>query len=138
MASGWAKTCGHKILVLIKLDSTRGIQKEDEVYFVIDEIKIYIIMELSFMRWRFYTAQMLNLVYLNSIFIIVAYHIKFMVDYLFDRQEIKRILAYLRLIINPHDNEAFLRVVNFPARGIGPKAIENIRELATLKSGFII
>ncbi len=50
----------------------------------------------------------------------------------FDRLEIKRVLAYLRLIVNTHDNEAFLRVVNFPARGIGPKAIENLQALAEL------
>ena len=37
----------------------------------------------------------------------------------FERQEIKHALAYLRLIANPEDDSAFLRVVNFPTRGIG-------------------
>ena len=36
----------------------------------------------------------------------------------FDRQEVKHALAYLRLIVNPDDDTAFVRVVNFPARGI--------------------
>ena len=39
----------------------------------------------------------------------------------FDRAEIKHALAYLRLIENPKDDTAFLRVVNFPMRGIGAK-----------------
>ncbi len=37
----------------------------------------------------------------------------------YQRKEIKDIIAYLRLIFNPHDEEAFKRVINFPARGIG-------------------
>ncbi|MDR0429554.1 MAG: UvrD-helicase domain-containing protein [Tannerellaceae bacterium] len=37
----------------------------------------------------------------------------------YQRKEIKDVIAYLRLIINPHDEEAFKRIVNFPARGIG-------------------
>ncbi len=41
----------------------------------------------------------------------------------YDRKEIKDILAYYRLLLNPRDNESFLRVVNTPSRGIGPKAL---------------
>jgi len=37
----------------------------------------------------------------------------------YQRKEIKDIIAYLRLIHNPHDEEAFKRVINYPARGIG-------------------
>ena len=40
----------------------------------------------------------------------------------FERQEIKHALAYLRLIANPDDDNALLRVVNFPARGIGSRS----------------
>ncbi|MHA7840787.1 MAG: DNA helicase II [Gammaproteobacteria bacterium] len=46
----------------------------------------------------------------------------------FERAEIKDALAYLRLLANPHDDTAFERVVNFPARGIGDKTLEKIRE----------
>lgn len=42
----------------------------------------------------------------------------------FERQEIKHVLAYLRLIANKHDNAAWMRVVNFPPRGIGSKTLE--------------
>jgi DNA helicase II / ATP-dependent DNA helicase PcrA len=42
----------------------------------------------------------------------------------FERAEVKSALAYLRLMANPHDDNAFLRVVNFPTRGIGSRSIE--------------
>jgi DNA helicase-2/ATP-dependent DNA helicase PcrA len=48
----------------------------------------------------------------------------------FDRQEIRHALAYLRLIANPDDDTAFLRVLNFPARGIGSRSIEALQEAA--------
>lgn len=46
----------------------------------------------------------------------------------FDRKEIKDILAYLRLVVNPADNQAFLRIVNTPPRGIGAQAVQAIIE----------
>ena len=48
----------------------------------------------------------------------------------FERAEIKHALAYLRLMENPHDDTSFLRVVNFPARGIGARSIELLQEKA--------
>jgi DNA helicase-2/ATP-dependent DNA helicase PcrA len=48
----------------------------------------------------------------------------------FERQEIKHALAYLRLAANPGDDGAFLRVVNFPARGIGNRSLEQLQEAA--------
>jgi DNA helicase II / ATP-dependent DNA helicase PcrA len=48
----------------------------------------------------------------------------------FERQEIKHSLAYLRLIANPGDDNALLRVINFPTRGIGARTIESIQETA--------
>ncbi len=50
----------------------------------------------------------------------------------FERMEIKHALAYLRLVANPDDDGAFLRVVNFPARGIGARSLEQLQELAKL------
>ena len=46
----------------------------------------------------------------------------------FERAEIKHALAYLRLMENPHDDTSFLRVVNFPARGIGARSIEQLQD----------
>ncbi|MGN1275013.1 MAG: ATP-dependent helicase [Thermoguttaceae bacterium] len=48
----------------------------------------------------------------------------------FDRTEIRDLLAYFRLLANPHDDEAFLRVVNIPARGIGKTSLEHLRRFA--------
>lgn len=44
----------------------------------------------------------------------------------FERAEVKHVLAYLRMLDNPTDDTSFLRVVNFPTRGIGAKTIENL------------
>jgi DNA helicase-2/ATP-dependent DNA helicase PcrA len=44
----------------------------------------------------------------------------------FDRKEIKDILAYLRLLVNPADNQAFHRIVNTPPRGIGAQAVQAV------------
>lgn len=48
----------------------------------------------------------------------------------FERQEIKHVLAYLRLMDNADDDTAFLRVVNFPTRGIGARSVEQLADLA--------
>ena len=48
----------------------------------------------------------------------------------FERAEIKHALAYLRLLENPNDDTSFMRVVNFPARGIGARSIEQLQDLA--------
>ncbi|MGI4857726.1 MAG: UvrD-helicase domain-containing protein [Janthinobacterium lividum] len=48
----------------------------------------------------------------------------------FERQEVKHALAYLRLIDNPTDDTAFMRVVNFPTRGIGARSLEQLSDLA--------
>jgi DNA helicase-2/ATP-dependent DNA helicase PcrA len=48
----------------------------------------------------------------------------------FERQEVKHALAYLRLAANQDDDGAFLRIVNFPARGLGTRSIEQVQELA--------
>ena len=48
----------------------------------------------------------------------------------FERQEIKHALAYLRLVANPEDDGALLRVVNFPTRGIGNRSLEQVQTAA--------
>lgn len=48
----------------------------------------------------------------------------------FDRQEIKHALAYLRLMENTDDDNALLRIINFPTRGIGARSIEQLQAVA--------
>ncbi len=46
------------------------------------------------------------------------------------RKEIKDVLAYLRLLVNPHDEESLRRVINYPARGIGLRTMERLTAVA--------
>lgn len=48
----------------------------------------------------------------------------------FERAEIKHAIAYLQLMDNPHNDSAFLRVVNFPTRGIGARSLEQLQDVA--------
>ncbi|NSW45578.1 MAG: UvrD-helicase domain-containing protein [Bacteroidales bacterium] len=48
----------------------------------------------------------------------------------YQRKEIKDIIAYIRLAINHNDDEALLRIINVPARGIGPTTLEKIQSIA--------
>jgi len=51
----------------------------------------------------------------------------------FDRAEIKDVMAYLRLVTNPKDDNAFIRSINTPRRGIGAGALEALSEVAKLE-----
>ncbi|MBC7859548.1 MAG: UvrD-helicase domain-containing protein [Burkholderiaceae bacterium] len=59
----------------------------------------------------------------------IAYHVYGGQRY-FQRAEVKHVIAYLQLMDNPHNDSAFLRVVNFPARGIGARSIEQLQDAA--------
>jgi DNA helicase-2/ATP-dependent DNA helicase PcrA len=48
----------------------------------------------------------------------------------FERQEVKHALAYLRLMANANDDTSFMRVVNFPPRGIGARTLEQLGDQA--------
>lgn len=52
----------------------------------------------------------------------------------FERAEIKHAMAYLRLVSNPEDDVAMLRVINFPTRGIGARSLEQLQEAARAQS----
>lgn len=115
-----------------KIRLYEGYTEEDEAYFVVDEIKSLHNndgVELSDMA-ILYRSNAQSRVFEQHLYNRgLAYKVYGGLRF-FDRLEIKRVLSYLRLIVNPHDNEAFLRVVNFPARGIGPKTIENLQEIS--------
>ena len=59
----------------------------------------------------------------------IPYHVYGGLRY-FQRAEVKHAIAYLQLMDNPHNDSAFLRVVNFPTRGIGVRTIENLQGAA--------
>ena len=48
----------------------------------------------------------------------------------YDRAEVKDILSYMKLVLNPHDSIALGRVVNSPARGIGKTTMETLERIA--------
>ena len=51
----------------------------------------------------------------------------------YNRKEIKDVLAYLRLIVNPSDDQAFMRIINTPARGIGQTTVSRLAAYAAFK-----
>ena len=51
----------------------------------------------------------------------------------YQRKEIKDVTAYLRLLVNPHDDESVLRVINEPSRGVGEKTLNVLMEIARTK-----
>ncbi|HJV03147.1 MAG TPA: UvrD-helicase domain-containing protein [Burkholderiaceae bacterium] len=59
----------------------------------------------------------------------IPYHVYGGLRY-FQRAEVKHAIAYLQLMDNPHNDSAFLRVVNFPTRGIGLRSIEQLQAAA--------
>jgi DNA helicase-2/ATP-dependent DNA helicase PcrA len=56
----------------------------------------------------------------------------------YKRKEIKDVLAYIRLLVNPADNESLLRVINFPARGIGEVTMTRLNDYAKEKGTGIL
>ncbi len=50
----------------------------------------------------------------------------------YERAEVKDVIAYLKIILNPHDNVSLMRIINTPARGIGAAALEKIEATARL------
>ena len=55
----------------------------------------------------------------------------------FERSEIKDVMAYLRLVTNPADDNAFVRAINTPRRGIGVSALEALAEVAKDEQGSL-
>ena len=51
----------------------------------------------------------------------------------YERKETKDMISYMRLIVNPKDDMAFVRVINEPKRGVGAKTIEKLRTLASVR-----
>jgi DNA helicase-2/ATP-dependent DNA helicase PcrA len=56
----------------------------------------------------------------------------------YDRKEVKDVIAYMRLIVNPSDDLSLLRVINEPKRGVGQKTIEKLRAFATVRGQSLL
>jgi DNA helicase-2/ATP-dependent DNA helicase PcrA len=114
-----------------KIRLYEGYTEEDEAYFVADEIASlersgFDLSEIAILyRSNAQSRVFEQFFYSRGIAYRVYGGLRF-----FDRQEIKSVLFYLRLLLNSEDNEAFLRAVNFPTRGVGVKTIETLQELA--------
>jgi ATP-dependent DNA helicase Rep len=67
----------------------------------------------------------------------VPYHLTGALSFL-DRAEVKDLLCYMRLLTNPSDDTAFLRVVNVPRREIGATTLERLGQLAQARSGSLL
>lgn len=63
----------------------------------------------------------------------IRYHLSGGQSY-FDRSEVRDVMAYLRMMVNPDDNSAFLRVINTPRRGLGSTTLGQLGEFATGQS----
>ena len=48
----------------------------------------------------------------------------------YQRKEVKDVIAYFRLVCNKNDEEAFKRIINYPARGIGDKTVQKVKDIA--------
>ena len=108
--------------------------EEDEVNYVISEIK-----ELS----KYYAMDEIAVIYrtnaqsrlFEQLFINNAIPFKLFGSFgFFNKKEIKDLIAYLKLVDNSKDDISFLRIVNYPARGIGNKTIENLIKESNLSN----
>ena len=106
-----------------------GLSDFDEANFILDEVKILHRGGLDYKKIAIlYRSNAQSRILEHSI---VSNNIPYRVYgglRFFERAEIKNALAYLRLISNKSDDNAFLRIVNFPTRGIGARAIEKLQD----------
>ncbi len=104
---------------------------QDEAAFVVDEVKLLNREGTAFSDMALlYRSNAQSRVLEHALFTAgVAYRVYGGLRF-FERQEIKHALAYLRLLTHPEDDGAFLRVVNFPTRGIGARTVEQLADAA--------
>ena len=103
----------------------------DEASFIVDEVKMlhndgWVLNDIALLyRSNAQSRVIEHALFSNNIPYRVYGGLRF-----FERAEIKHAMAYLRLINNPEDDIALLRVINFPTRGIGARSLEQLQESA--------
>lgn len=109
----------------------QAINDLEEAQFVVDEVKALHREGLNYMQMAvLYRSNAQSRVLEQALFRAgIPYKIYGGLRF-YERQEIKHALAYLRLAVNPNDDNALLRVINVPARGIGARSVENIQAAA--------
>src|SRR5210317_2059185 len=116
----------------------RALSDSDEAQYILDEIKMWhrkgksyqniAILYRSNAQSRILEHNMVS----NNIPYRVYGGLRF-----FERAEVKHALAYLRLVANKSDDNAFLRVVNFPTRGVGNRSIEGLQDISKMTSSSL-
>lgn len=105
----------------------------DEAYFVARAIKIFISNGYSYQDMAvLYRSNSISRVFEEALLKENIPYVIYGGTSFFARKEIKDILAYIRLVINPHDNISFKRVVNTPRRMIGQTTVSKLEDYANL------
>lgn len=117
-----------------KLAFYEGVDEEDEARFVIDQVQKlckegYLYSDIAILYRSNAQSRLFEQLCASSN---IPYSVYGGMRF-FERLEIKYILAYLRLLVNFDDDVAFMRIINYPARGIGDKSISIIQEVANDK-----
>ena len=106
--------------------------EQEEANYVISKIN-FLVKEKGFKYSDFAVLMRMNALTFAFEQTLLSYNIPFKIYggfKFYERAEIKIVLAYLKLFVNPSDEIALLRVINFPKRGIGESAIASLREIA--------
>ncbi len=118
-----AEGCGEPLRVY------RALNDFDEASFIVDEIKALHAEGVALSQIALlYRSNAQSRVLEHSLFNASLPYRVYGGMRFFDRMEIKHALAYLRLIANPEDDNALLRIINFPARGIGSRTLEQLQD----------
>lgn len=108
-----------------------GMSEQDEAQFIVAQIKQHLSEGNSLSDFAiFYRTNAQSRVLEDSL---MSEHISYRIFgglRFYERKEIKDIISYIKLVTNPKDNSAFLRVINNPPRGIGAQTVSKITQIA--------
>ena len=113
----------------------RGLSDSDEAQYILDEIKMWHRKGKSFRKIAilYRSNAQSRILEHNMVSNNIPYRVYGGLRF-FERAEVKHALAYLRLIANKQDDNAFLRIVNFPARGIGNRSLESLQDISKINN----
>ena len=113
------------------LRAYRGLNDFDEASFIVDEVRALQSEGIPLAQMALlYRSNAQSRVLEHSLFNAALPYRVYGGMRFFERMEIKHALAYLRLVAHPDDDNALLRIINFPARGIGARSLEQLQDAA--------